>query len=392
MLILGDENIPFVEKAFGPLGDVRTLSGRAMTPDGVRDADILLVRSVTRVDRVLLSGSRTRFVATATIGFDHVDRDYLASRGIGFAAAPGSNARSVAEYVVTALLALEARGVLRVAGSTLGVVGVGNVGSKVDALARALGMRTLLNDPARARREGAAGFVALDDVCAQADVITFHVPLERGGADPTWHMINAALLGKVKNGVVLLNTSRGAVHDTEALKSAKRSGRIGALALDVFESEPGIDAQLALAADIATPHIAGYSFDGKVAGTRMIHEAACRHLQIDPVWPDGIPPREERRVALARPSIFEAVRASYDIEGDDARLRDALRANTPESRAVGFDRLRKEYPRRREFANWRIIFAPAAEAAREKLGFLGFEVVESGRPAHDMPDSVTQIR
>jgi erythronate-4-phosphate dehydrogenase len=373
MLIIADENIPYVREAFGPLGEVRTLSGRAMTPDSVREADILLVRSVTRVDRALLSGSRARFVATATIGFDHVDREYLASRGIAFAAAPGSNARSVAEYVVAALLVLEARGALRVAGSTMGVVGVGNVGSKVAALARALGMRVLLNDPPRARSEASGGFVSLDEVCARADVVTFHVPLERGGDDPTWHMIDEGLLGKIKHGATLFNTSRGAVHDTDALKAAKRSGRIGALVVDVFEHEPGIDAELALAADISTPHVAGYSFDGKVAGVRVIHEAACRYLRIDPAWPADIPPHEVRVVDLARPSILDAVRASYDIEDDDARLRDALHANAPEARAAGFDRLRREYPRRREFAKWKVALAPAAQVARGTLRSLGFD-------------------
>jgi erythronate-4-phosphate dehydrogenase len=346
-----------------------------MTPDSVRPADILLVRSVTRVDRALLAGSRARFVATATIGFDHVDRQYLASRGIAFAAAPGSNARSVAEYVVAALLVLEARGALRVAESTLGVVGVGNVGSRVAALAQALGMRVLLNDPPRARSEGSAGFVPLDEICERADVVTFHVPLERGGPDPTWHMIDEALLGKIKRGAILFNTSRGAVHDTDALKAAKQSDRIGALVLDVFEREPAIDAELALASDIATPHVAGYSFDGKIAGVRMIHEASCRFLGIVPIWPESVPPREDLIFEIAHPSLLDAVRASYDIEVDDAGLREALRKNAPEARAAGFDRLRKEYPRRREFSRWKISLDPAAYAARETLRALGFEVV-----------------
>ncbi len=374
MLILADENIPYVKEVFGCLGEVVTMPGRAMSQEAARGAEVLLVRSVTRVGRELLEGTRVRFVATATIGFDHVDRDYLAMRGIGFAAAPGSNAQSVAEYVTTALLLLESRGRIELRKSTLGVVGVGNVGSRVDRMARALGMRVLLDDPPRARAEGPSSFVSLESVCREADVITFHVPLSREGPDPTYHLIDSHLLGRIRPGAILLNTSRGSVHDTEALKTARRASRPGALVLDVFEAEPRIDPELVALADLATPHIAGYSFDGKVAGTRMIFEAVCRFFGHEPRWPDGVPPAEELVFQLDRPEPLRAVRAAYDIEADDARLREVMQAPTEADRARGFDRLRKEYPRRREFACWRVELDEPATRVEKRLTSLGFRV------------------
>jgi erythronate-4-phosphate dehydrogenase len=375
MLIVADENIPFAREVFAPLGEVRTLGGRAMTPEVVRDAELLLVRSVTKVNRELLEGSRVRFVATATIGFDHVDRAYLDERGIAFASAPGSNAQSVAEYVCAALLVLEARQKTRLSGGVLAVIGVGNVGARVARVGRTLGMDVLLNDPPRARSEGSDEFVTLNEACAKADVITFHVPLARGGSDPTFHLIDEALLARLKPGATLINSSRGGVQVGAALKEAKRSGRLRALVLDVFEGEPAIDAELADAADLMTPHIAGYSYDGKVAGTRMIYEAACRFLARAAPWPDGIPPREELLTALDAPALIEAVRASYDIEVDDERLRVVLDDASAETRAQGFDRLRKGYPRRREFANWTVRLTPAQRALEPQLKALGFCVL-----------------
>ncbi|MHC5054493.1 MAG: 4-phosphoerythronate dehydrogenase PdxB [Planctomycetota bacterium] len=378
MLIVADENIPFAREVFSALGDVRTMSGRQMTSEAVRDAELLMVRSITKVNRALLEGSRVRFVATATIGTDHVDLAYLEQAGIAFASAPGSNARSVAEWVAAAMLTLEARGLVKLRGCTLGIVGVGNVGSRVDTVAKALGMTTLLNDPPRERAEGNAGpdkFVSLDEICARADVVTFHVPLERGGTDPTFHMIDAALLAKLRGGAALMNASRGGVHDTAALIETKRSGAIGALVLDVWEGEPRIDPEIVSLADIATPHVAGYSYDGKVAGTRMIYEAACRFLGREPEWSEELPPHEDLVVTLDAPCVRDAVKAAYDIEADDARLRQVVGLPSEGERAAGFDRLRKTYPRRREFRNWRVRLAPGAEAAGPELEALGFGVI-----------------
>lgn len=379
MLVVSGPNIPYVEEAFSgvpEVDEVRIVEGRDMSAPMVRDAELLLVRSVVKVTSGLLEGSRVRFVATATIGTDHVDLAYLRSRGIEFASAPGSNARSVAEYVAAALLVLESRGVIRLRGSTLGIVGVGEVGSRVVELAEALGMEVLLNDPPRARREGLRGFVSLDEIAARSDVVTFHVPLERSGPDPTQHLVDAELLRKLKAGAVVINTSRGAVADTAALAEARSSGQVRALVLDVWEGEPSVPRGLFDLADIATPHIAGHSFDGKVAGTRMIYEAACRFLGRVPAWPDGVPPREELKVHVENPSLLDAVRASYDIEADHASLRELLDAERPEQ---AFDGFRKSYRRRREFRSWQVGLADAARPIEPTLRALGFQMAPRNR-------------
>ncbi len=379
MLVVAGENIPYVREVFSTLecvDEVRIVKKGEMTAEAVRDAELLLVRSVVKVDERMLAGTRVRFVATATIGTDHVDLDYLRSRGIEFASAPGSNARSVAEYVAAASLVLESRGVLTLRGSTLGVVGVGNVGSRVVKVAEALGMRTLLNDPPRAREEGPEGFVSLDDLAAESDIVTFHVPLERSGPDPTWHLVNAELLGKLKAGAVVINSSRGAVADTAALLEAKeaKGAKLGALVLDVWEGEPSVPRELFDLADIGTPHIAGHSFDGKVAGTRMIYEAACRFLGREPAWPGDLPPREELKIRLEAPSLLDAVRASYDIELDHESLRELLRRGSEDERAAAFGEFRKNYRKRREFRNWEVESAKDAGSVEPTLRALGFQM------------------
>ncbi|MBM3335143.1 4-phosphoerythronate dehydrogenase, partial [Candidatus Sumerlaeota bacterium] len=283
MKIVADENIPFAAEAFAQLGDVVTVRGRAIKRDTVRDADALIVRSVTRVNADLLDGTAVRFVATATIGFDHVDVGYLRQRGIGFASAPGSNANSVAEYVVAALLVLARRKGFRLEGKTVGVVGVGNVGSRVVQKAAALGMKVLQNDPPLQRQTGDPLFLPLEALF-DADILTFHVPLTRTGTDATYHMIGDQLLSRLRPGAIVINTSRGAVADTAALLRAAASGRLGGLVLDVFEGEPKINVELVRRADIATAHIAGYSYDGKARGTQMVYRAACEFFGLPAQW------------------------------------------------------------------------------------------------------------
>ena len=377
MKIVADANIPLLEEAFGPLGDVVALGADEITPDRVADADALLVRSVTRVDARLLDGSRVRFVATATIGLDHIDQDGLASRGIGFASAQGSNARSVAEYVLAALAVLAARRGVRMTEQVLGIVGVGNVGGRLARMAEGLGMTVLRNDPPLARRTGDPRYAPLDAL-AGADVVTFHVPLAREGPDATFHMINEPLLARLKRGVTVINTSRGAVADTGALKAAIGSGRLGPVVLDVWEHEPAIDAELLARVDLATPHVAGYSYDGKVNGTRMVLAALCRHFGLERDWDPA--PRMPRppcpHVALpAGLTVDEAVRramlAAYDIEADDARLREMLRMPA-DGRGGYFTSLRRAYPVRREFPETTVELPapdPDVEAALRALGF-----------------------
>ncbi|MCX7886676.1 MAG: 4-phosphoerythronate dehydrogenase [Verrucomicrobiae bacterium] len=360
MKIVADPNIPFVLEAFGPLGHVVLVPGRTMTAHDVRDADCLLVRSVTAVNAALLEGSRVRFVATATIGTDHVDTAYLAGRGIGFASAAGSNANSVAEYVVAALLELAHRKNFRLRDKTLGVVGVGNVGSKVVRYAEALGMRVLQNDPPRQRSEGLNHFVSLERVLTEADIVTLHVPLTRTGTDATYHLFEP------RRGIII-NTARGAVLDNRALLQAPLEG----LVLDVWENEPDLLPGLLQKTDIGTPHIAGYSFDGKVNGTRMIYEATCSFFGLMPNWQPQLPPPPVPKVELDATGLAEeealrrVVSSVYDITADDRALRAAPHQ---------FDRLRAEYPVRREFFNTAVLLRNAPEQLRQMCAALGFKL------------------
>jgi len=370
--ILADRNIPLVRE----VGPVTLYPGRRLTRQRVADADLLLVRSVTRVDAALLEGSRVRFVGTATIGTDHVDRAYLARRGIGFASAPGSNANSVAEYVTAALLELaESRLPDRaLRGFTLGIIGVGNVGRRVEEKARALGLKVLLNDPPLARATGLPKYRPLEELF-QADILTLHIPLTREGPDATHHLADARFFERMREGTVFINTSRGAVAETAALSAALDSGRTAAAVLDVWEGEPDIPADLLEKVFIGTPHIAGYSYDGKVNGTRMIFEAACRYFDLDLTWnpSDRLPAPDPAAIALddlrGEAAWRAAVRAAYDIRRDDAALRRILDL-PPGDRGAAFDRLRKEYPLRREFAAFTV--TGGADDDRRVLQRLGF--------------------
>ena len=364
MKIVADPNIPFVRDAFEPLGDVVLVSGREMNAASVRDARALLVRSVTRVDSSLLAGSQVQFVATATIGTDHVDLDYLKKHGIGFASAAGSNANSVAEYVIAAMLELGHKRRFRLRDLTLGVVGVGNVGRKVVQYATALGMRVLSNDPPL-ERAGHGGFVPLDRVLAESDIITVHVPLTRSEPDATYH-----LFGKQFGNFILLNTSRGSVVDNPALRDALSVGKSHGAVLDVWENEPAIDAELLKLVDIGTPHIAGYSFDGKVNGTVMIYQALCRHFGLAADWKTSLPAGQQMQVRV-KPGeddedvILRVTRQCYQIMGDDAALRWNVSA---------FDDLRAKYPVRREWFNTHVMLEGAGESLHGKLSVLGFRV------------------
>jgi erythronate-4-phosphate dehydrogenase len=379
MKIVADENIPLLRDAFGSLGEVVAVPADAIRPALLRDAQALLVRSVTPVGAVLLDGSAVRFVATATIGVDHVNQEYLQQRGIAFASAEGSNAQSVAEYVFTALAVLAERGGWRLAGRTLGIVGVGNVGSRVARIAEGLGMTVLANDPPLACETGDPKYVPIETLF-DADIVTFHVPLTREGHDATYHRIGENLLSRLKRSVILLNTSRGSVADTAALKATCAAGRLGALVFDVWENEPNIDLELLKTVDLATPHIAGYSYDGKVNGTRMILEAFCRHFGLQRMWNPSprMPPPEKPRIRLpagvdAQQAIRYATRAAYDIEADDARLR-AICEKPAEGRNPYFKSLRKNYPVRREFPQMTVELESADTQVQSALETLGFVV------------------
>ena len=384
MHVVVDNKNPLVEEAFRQFGNVHPLLTREITRDAVHDADLIIIRSETKVNKELLEGSNVRFVGTATIGTDHVDLAYLASRNIGFASAPGSNANSVAEYVVAALLTMAKRKGFVLSEKTLGVVGVGNVGSKVVRNAKALGMKVLQNDPPLARSSNNPAFLPLDELM-QADIITVHVPLTKGGSDPTYHLFDGTRIAAMKRGAVLINTSRGPVVDGGALKNAIDQHHLGGVVLDVWEGEPVIDVELLGKVDLGTSHIAGYSYDGKLAAVKMTYSAACKFFGESDSWTPGnsLPTPAAGRIVVPSSSrskediLSEIVSKCYDIETDDRSLRGIANVKQDERRSF-FQRLRSGYGVRREFFNSTVELSPAWASLAEPLKTIGFRVEFGG--------------
>jgi erythronate-4-phosphate dehydrogenase len=373
---VADINTPLIGPAFRGIGDLTLVETGAFTSAVLHGADVLIVRSETRVDESLLAGTGIRFVGTVTIGTDHIDTSHLASRGITFASAPGSNANSVKEYVLAAMLEMTRRRGSSLRGAVLGIVGVGNIGSRVAAMAEGLGMRVLLNDPPLARATGDTKYLPLDALM-EADIITLHVPLTRTGPDATVRLFDGPRIAALKPGALLINTSRGPVVHGASLLEALRSGHLSGAVLDVWENEPAVDAELLREVGLASPHIAGYSLDGKVNAVIQVRDAVLRcfggMVPWDP-WGEVAPP--EAPVIVPGPGepearLHQAVMHCYDIRSDDAALRQTL--NLPaEDRPGAFSRLRKQYRVRREFQNFLVQAAglsPGSQTALEAAGF-----------------------
>jgi len=379
MKIVADANIPFVKECFSSIGDVTVIGGREMTPWNVADADILLVRSITAVGVDLLAGSKVRFVGTATIGFDHIDLDFLDSNNIGFASAPGSNANSAAEYVIAGLLDVGQRYSLDLEDRSIGIIGAGNVGGRVAKKCAAMGMDVYLNDPPLQRQTGDAKYLPLEKLF-DCDFITLHTPLTFEGRDKTYHLADEKFFKSLKGRCVFINASRGGVVDSSALKSAIRSGRLRAVVLDVWENEPDIDIELLKMVDIGTPHIAGYSLDGKIAGMIMIYRAACEYFAVEPKFdmedflPEPAVPElmVNPNVASDQDALLIAVQKIYRIDKDDTRLRRML-DKPAEKRGEYFDSLRKNYPVRREFQNTGVIVKDTNSSLAKQLIGIGFK-------------------
>jgi len=357
--IVADANIPFVKDIFSTLGEVTTHAGRSISAVDVADADVLLVRSVTPVNEALLAGSRVRFVGTATIGVDHIDREYLEQRGIGFASAPGSNAISAAEYVISALLISAQQQDFALRDKIIAIVGVGNVGGQVLRRLQAMGITCLCYDPPRQQALADRDYVEWADVLG-ADIVTAHVPLTRTGQWPTWQMFNEAFFTALTPGALFINTARGAVVEEQALMQCLDRGQALQLILDVWQGEPNIDMALLERTLLGTPHIAGYSFDGKVRGTEMIYHALCAHLGITEQWSSEavLTPPEDALIEVDtgmswQQCLYQTITRVYDVRDDDRALRRSASMPATE-RGAYFDRLRKEYPRRREFSQYRL--------------------------------------
>lgn len=379
MRIVVDENIPYAGQIFAQLGEVTTASGRALTAASVADADALVVRSVTRVNELLLAGGKVRFVGTSTIGFDHVDTAYLERQGIGFSAAPGSNAESVAQYIAAALVHESGRRGTPLSRCTIGIIGVGNCGSRVERIAGALGMEIFLNDPPLMRVTGDSKFRPIRDLL-DCNFITIHVPLTRGGKDPTWRLIDEKRLDSLLPETVVINASRGFVVDEQALAERVMDGRLAGAVLDAWENEPAINIEHMRHASIATPHIAGYSFDGKVAGALMIAEAACRHFGMKfkkpklPMPAPAVPIIELNTVGREPDSILaELISTAYPITRDDSDLRVAM-SHHEGGIGPAFDNRRKLYPLRREFSATKVKIHGADADLISRIKQIGFSV------------------
>jgi erythronate-4-phosphate dehydrogenase len=338
---------------------VEYVPGGLISPDHLADAEVLIVRTRTRCNRELLEGTGVRFIATATIGFDHIDTRYCEEKDIQWTNAPGCNSGSVAQYLASALIALSRRYGFGLRDKTLGIIGVGYVGSKVARIAELLGMKVLLNDPPRARKEGKGSFVDLDDLLDRSDIVTIHVPLNRERADKTWHMVDPEFIAKLKPDSILINSSRGEVIDEASILQVP-SLNSHPLVLDVWEHEPVISRELLTLTSIATPHIAGYSADGKWNATRMVATAAADFLGIS--LGELKSPLGSLSLAMESESLEDYLYATYDILQDDLRLR-----NTPEA----FEDQRNHYPVRREYQAYHLHKIPTGPLGT-KLNILGF--------------------
>lgn len=376
MHILADENIPLVDEFFAGFGEIRRMPGRSINRAALENVDVLLVRSVTRVDREMLEGSAVQFVGTCTIGTDHLDLDYFEQAGIEWASAPGCNARGVVDYVLGSLLVLsEVRGEA-LARRRFGVVGAGEVGGRLLEVLRGLGWDVRVCDPPRQVRE-AGDFVSLDEILAECDVISLHTPLTLGGDWPTFHLFDQARLSRLRPGTWLINASRGAVVDNAALRDLLLQRPDLEAVLDVWEGEPQVDVALAGLCRIATPHIAGYSLDGKLRGTAQIYAALCAARGVEPAIElaqlmPGPALTELAFASSAEPAEMLATlcRAVYDPRRDDADFRRSLLGDEAQRRA-GFDLLRKQYPPRREIDGLKVRIGghnPALATIVEALG------------------------
>lgn len=377
MRIAADENIPLVDSFFSEFGEIRRLNGRSLTADQLADTDILLVRSVTAVDETLLKGTPVKFVGTATIGTDHIDLDYLQRANIGFASAPGCNAQAVVDYVLSSLSVLiDVRGV-SFADLSVGIVGVGNVGLCLRRRLEEMGVDVVATDPFK--DPAVVGPLTSLEEVLKADVVSLHTPLVNDGEFPTRHLMGAEQLLQMKQNACLINSSRGAVVNNDELLAHLRSHNDFEAILDVWEKEPHLDLALMHRCMLATPHIAGYSLDGKMRGTEMIYQAVCEYF--------GLPMRRKLGQFLPEPGIRRvnfsdqvplnqalrtAIRAAYEVRVDDGKMRSAM--SRAEDVKQTFDQLRRDYPLRRDIPTMKVGVPAKCVDLQQLLASAGFAV------------------
>ncbi|QXE10879.1 MULTISPECIES: 4-phosphoerythronate dehydrogenase PdxB [Pseudomonas] len=376
MLIVADENIPLLDAFFAGFGEIRRVPGRAIDRATVEQADVLLVRSVTNVNRALLEGSKVRFVGTCTIGTDHLDLDYFTEAGITWSSAPGCNARGVVDYVLGSLMTLAEIEGVELPQRTYGVIGAGEVGGRLIKVLKGLGWNVKVCDPPRQAVEG-GDYVSLEQIIEQCDVISLHTPLTRTGAGATWHLFDEPRLQKLKPGTWLINAARGPVVDNAALRNVLLAREDLQAVLDVWEAEPEVDVDLAELCVLATPHIAGYSLDGKQRGTAQIYQAYCEFIGQTPSiqLSDLLPAPWLSEVTLHADSdpawaLAMLCRGVYDPRRDDADFRRSLVGNVAEQRAA-FDVLRKQYPVRREIEGLKVRIDGDSQQLQKIVAALG---------------------
>jgi erythronate-4-phosphate dehydrogenase len=373
MKIVVDKNIPFIRKVLGKYAEVAYLEGSKICKDDVSDADALIVGTRTKCNASLLKGTNVQFIASATIGYDHLDIGFCRANNIFWTNAEGCNSSSVQQYIVAALFYLAKKFNFKLTNKTIGIVGVGNVGKKIATICKSLSMHVLLNDPPRERFEKSNAFVSLDTIVEQADIITLHVPLNNEGEDKTFHLVDEQFCSRLKPHQMLINSSRGEVVDSNALKTVLKDKRLTACVLDVWENEPNIDTTLLGLTDIGTPHIAGYSADGKANASAMCIQAMSRFfgLGIDTWLPESIPQPDNTLIELdcknldQQEVLEKAVFCTYDILLDHCKLR-----NSPHT----FEQQRAKYPLRREFPVYTVRLLNAKDNLQSLVAQFGFQI------------------
>lgn len=352
MKVVIDDKIPFIKGLLEPFAQVSYLPGKSISPDTIRDVDALVIRTRTRCNEALLKGSAVKAIFTATIGYDHIDTSYCEANGIHWQSAPGCNSSSVQQYIASVLASLHFDGHIYIPSTTIAVVGVGNVGSRVVDWCRRLGMKVLMVDPIRARREGTSDFVSLNEALSLADVVTFHTPLNTQGEDSTYHLFNEASLRCLKPGAVLINTSRGEVCDTQSILKGLDSGTISHAVIDVWENEPNVNLELLSRAYIATPHVAGYSYDSKRNGTVMAVRALAEffRLPLTKFASEDLPLPVSRTVYVNN-SCDDVSAACYMFQRTYNVMLDSTfyKSNPSE-----FEQYRGDYPLRREIGAYEL--------------------------------------
>jgi len=383
MKIVCAQTVLLGDRAFSNAGETVILPDREITRKDLLDVDALIVRSKTKVTRELLEGTSVKFVATATAGADHIDSMWLESQGIFWTASPGCNANSVSEYIIVALLTLSRRHHFLLSGKTIGVVGCGNVGSRVVKKCEALGMRVLKNDPPLATKDPEGGFFPLDAVLTESDIITLHTPLVKEGPWPTKYLADFQFFEQLNPNSIFINAARGDVCDYDALLLAQEDGTVAHTILDVWSPEPAFRMDVLKKTDIATPHIAGHSYEGKLNGTINCYHQLCAFFEIQETWDiaASLPPTSVPYLKIDclnksdEEVLLEIVQAVYNIEQDDQQIRKAAVLDEID-RAKKFDLLRKNYPVRREFHNTMVDVKNANPALIRKIKALGFLLTE----------------